>query len=449
MKITFIRPNMGRKKASDALQPLAVAVLDGLTPAGFQTAFYDDRIEAVPPVLDTDLVAISVETFTAKRAYALADRYRVQGIPVVMGGYHPTFMPEEAKAHADAIMIGEAEDTWPDLLRDFQRHELKPFYTSSHTHGLESVNFNKRLFQNKRYAPVYPIQYSRGCRFACDFCSISAFYGSTLRQRPIADVVAEIEALGKRNIFIVDDNFYIDKEKTKAFLKALIPLGIRWSTQVSIDIAEDHELLDLMEKSGCMGVLIGFESLDARNLKQMGKAANLMNRSYSEAIKRIKARGIMLYGTFVFGYDYDTPDAFKISTEFSIENKLMLANFNPLMPMPGTKLYKRLVAENRMIHDKWWLDPHFKYGDAMFRPAGMTAEELTRGCKEARYAFNTFGSIGKRALDFEANCKSPSQLGLYLLANVISRNEIYKKQGASLGTESTDDMTPVSRKDFP
>lgn len=439
MKLAFVRPNMGSIKAADALQPLGIAALDGLTPDGIETVFYDDRIETVPLDIDVDAVVLSVETFTALRAYQLSDAFKKRGITVIMGGYHPTFLPEEALQHANAVVIGEAEGIWGTVIGDLAKGKLERIYRNDNTGSLDNLQFERRLFKDKRYAPIYPVQYSRGCRFSCDFCSISAFYGSGLRQRPVQDVAKEIAELGRKHLFLVDDNFYVDKEKTKALLKAITPLNVRWFTQVSVDIANDPELLQLMRKSGCMAVLIGFESLDNRNLVQMGKGINLKNSRYSEAIRRIRAQGIMVYGTFVFGYDYDTRDSFEPCLEFALENKLMLANFNPLMPMPGTRLYDRLQAEGRLIHDRWWLSPDFRYGDAMFHPRGMSAEALTEGCRDARYAFNTYSSIASRAMDFKANAGNPVNLGMYMLSNLISRKEIYNKQGAALGnTEGKD-----------
>lgn len=433
MKIAFIRPNMGSIKAADSLQPLGIAALDGLTPEGTGTVFYDDRIEAVPMDIEADAVVLSVETFTARRAYQLSERFRKRGISVIMGGYHPTFLPEEALQYADAVVMGEAEGIWGQVMEDLEKGSLERIYRNAGTCSLNDLRFERRLFKDKRYAPIYPVQFSRGCRFSCDFCSISAFYGRELRQRPVQDVAKEIARLGQKHLFLVDDNFYVDKEKTKALLKALIPLKVRWSTQASVDIANDPELLQLMRRSGCMAVLMGFESLDHRNLAQMGKGINLKNSRYSEAIRRIRAQGIMVYGTFVFGYDFDTRDSFEPCLEFALENKLMLANFNPLMPMPGTRLYDRLQAEGRLIHDRWWLSPDFRYGDAMFHPNGMKAEELTEGCRNARYAFNTYSSIATRALDFRANAGNPVNLAMYALSNLISRKEIYNKQGAALG----------------
>jgi radical SAM superfamily enzyme YgiQ (UPF0313 family) len=292
---------------------------------------------------------------------------------------------------------------------------------------------DRALFRGKRYAPVSLSQYGRGCRFSCDFCSIHAFYGTSLRQRPIRDLVAEIEAMDRRHIFLVDDNIFVDPEKAEELLLALIPLGIRWSCQVSIDIAFNDRLMSLMERSGCTTAVIGFESLNKENLRQMRKAWNLRHGGYADAVKRFRDRGIMIYGTFVFGYDHDTPEAFDASLEFALRSRFYLANFNPLTPTPGAALHARLRREGRLRYEAWWLEPRYRYGMATFHPKGMTAEQLEEGCFRARSVFNRYTSIATRLADTRANARSLYRVGLYLASNLISRREVHRKQGLRLG----------------
>ena len=431
MKITFIRPHLNDRRATDAMEPLVFALLAAQTPPGVEMAFFDDRIEAIPYDAPTDLVALTVETYTAKRAYQIATLYRAQGVPVVMGGYHPTLLPEEAGQFADAIVIGDAEGIWPQLVRDAQAGCLQPVYWQQALPPLAGLTLDRAIFQRKKYAPISLVQSGRGCRFACDFCSINAFYGPQIRQRPVNEVVAEIESLPHKLILLVDDNIFTNIAQAKALFQALIPLNIRWACQISIDITHNTELLDLMAKSGCMLVLIGFESLDERNLAQMKKKWNVNHNDYATAIQKLHDRGIMICGTFVFGYDYDTVDSFDVTFEFALRSKFCLAHFNPLTPTPGTKLYNRLQTENRLIYRHWWLDPDFRYGQALFHPRGMTADQLTEGCFRARRAFNRYGVILQRAI---GNWQSVYHLGIYLAANWISRQEIYRKQGAYLGS---------------
>ncbi|MDX2250290.1 MAG: radical SAM protein [Bacteroidia bacterium] len=420
-------------RSSDAMQPLAFSILYGLTPSDVEIHFMDERLESINYDIPTDLVAISVETYTAARSYEISEKFRAMGVPVVMGGYHPTFLPEEALKHSDAIVIGDAESVWPQVVTDASKNKLKKIYTNNSEGSLEGIHYNRDIFKGLKYAKVVPVQYSRGCRFACDFCSIHAFYGNNLRQRPVKEVLAEIEALDEKLIFFVDDNLLINKEKAKELFKGLIPLNIRWSCQISIDVTQDDELLDLMRKSGCIVALTGFESLDPRNLVQMKKKWNIRNGNYENAIQRFYDRGIMIYGTFVFGYDFDTIDAFDATLEFALRQKFFIANFNPLTPTPGSKLYERLQKEGRLIYDKWWLDPNFSYGKTIFQPKGMTPEELEEGCFRTRKAFYNYHSIFSRALNFQSNAKDLFNLGVYLNANLVSRREIMRKQGANLG----------------
>jgi radical SAM superfamily enzyme YgiQ (UPF0313 family) len=441
-KITFIRPNLSDMRSSDAMEPMVFAILASRTAPDIEVVLYDDRLSPIPYDDPTDLVALTVETFTARRAYQIATKFRERGVPVVMGGYHPTFVPEEALQFADAVVIGDAEGLWEQVVSDARNGGMRPLYRDSGQPSLDGPPPDRTIFHGKPYAPVSLVQFGRGCRFACDFCSIHAFYGTNLRQRPVRDVVAEIETLDRRHIFFVDDNIFVDVPRAEALFRALIPLRVRWSCQVSIDVARNDALLDLMERSGCTTAVVGFESLDARNLAQMKKQWNLKHADYATSIRKLQDHGVMIYGTFVFGYDYDTVDAFEASVEFALRSKFFLANFNPLTPTPGARLYDRLRSERRLIHDRWWLDPTYRYGHATFQPRGMTPDELTEGCFWARRQFNRYSSIGRRALDTKTNCRSPYRLGLYLAANLISRREILRKQDRRLGENAA--LEPLS-----
>lgn len=435
MKITLIRPAMNTGRASDAMQPLAFAVLAGLTRPDIELTLFDERIEAIDMKADADLVAMTVETCTARRSYEIADRYRKRGIPVVMGGYHPTFLPEEAMEFADSVVMGDAEGLWEQVVDDVRRNQLQAVYKHSDTPHTTKFNFDRSIFNGKKYMRLLPVQYGRGCRYACDFCSIHAFYGTNLRQRPLNELLAEIESLDSKYIMFIDDNLFVDVATTERFILAIKDLNIRWSCQISIDIAQKPELLDLMAESGCMLTLIGLESLNRANLRQMNKHWVLKQQSYATSLKLIRERGIMICGTFVLGYDADTHDTFKTTLDFAMENKFCLANFNPLMPIPGTRLYERLQDEKRLIYDQWWLDPRHTYGEATFIPRGMSPDQLTEGCYWARTQFNTCGAIFKRSLEPQANARSLSNLGVFLAANLVSRREIHKKQGRYLGTQ--------------
>jgi len=433
MKVTFIRPNLYDDRSSDAMEPLCFAILKSLTPNSIETTFYDERLEPIPLDEKTDLVAMTVETYTARRAYQIAAEYRRRGVPVVFGGYHPTFLPDEALLHADTVVRGDAEGVWRQILEDAQNGSMQKLYQSPEFPELANVFPDRSIFKGKKYAPMALVQYGRGCKFNCSFCSIRAFYGNNLRQRPVADVIEDIRRSGRNHIFLVDDNIFVDVDKARELFKALIPLKIKWSCQVSIDIARDQGLVRLMAESGCISALVGFESLDPASLKEIKKGWNVKWQSYDDAIAVFQSEGIMIYGTFVFGCENDTLENFDIAVDFAIRHKFILANFNPLTPMPGAPLFDRMEREGRLLHDRWWLDPEFKYGDATMQPKNMTAEELTEGCFSARQKFNTMKSIFYRINDRRTNLRSPLRAGVFLLSNYVSRREIYRKQRRALG----------------
>jgi radical SAM superfamily enzyme YgiQ (UPF0313 family) len=433
--ITFLRPALGEGFSADAMTPLVFAILKARTPREIATTMIDERVEPFTRV-STDLVAMTVETFTARRAYAIAAEYRRAGVPVVMGGHHPSVVPEEALEHADAVVVGDAEGIWEKVVADAAAGRLQRLYRSTAGDGGPPV-YDRSIFAGRRYAPISLLQAGRGCRFACDFCSIHAFYGTYRAQRDPAEIVAELRTLPPRRlVFFVDDNLYWRRDAFEALMQALIPLRMRWCCQITIDIARDDALLDLMARAGCELALIGFESLDRDSLKQMRKNWNGVAGAYDDVIRRFHARGMMIYGTFVFGYDADTAESFERAANFAREQSLCIANFNPLTPMPGTGLYDRLRKEGRLLRDRWWLDPTFRYGDAIFLPRGLSPRELSEGPMRARRAFYSYRSIASRALRGAPMWRSPYKIGTMLFANWISRREIMRKQGRPLAARS-------------
>ncbi len=433
MKVTFVRPNLYDARSRDAMEPLVFAVLQSLTPPEVETVLHDERLEAIPYDEPTDLAALTVETYTARRAYQIAAEYRRRGVRVVMGGFQPTFLPDEALRFADAVVQGDAEGVWPQVLADAAAGRLHRLYRSDGFMPLGGRLPDRSIFAGKRYAPVSIVQYGRGCRYACDFCSIRAFYDSSQRQRPIDEIVTELGGLGRRYVFFADDNLFVDVPRTKALLAALVPLGLRWSCQISIDLTGDAELMRLLERSGCTTALVGFESLKAGNLRQMKKAWSLRPGGHARAVRVLQDAGVMVYGTFVFGYDEDEPDDFERAVEFAVSQRLFLANFNPLTPTPGAALFERLRREGRLLHEAWWLDPDWHYGEATFRPRGMSPVQLTDGCWRARRQFNTWSSFAQRLWSPRTTLRSAHRVGLFAVANWVSRREIHAKQGRGLG----------------
>jgi radical SAM superfamily enzyme YgiQ (UPF0313 family) len=433
VKLSLVRPNLGDYRSTDAMPPLAMGILAARS-SGWNVRFHDERVEALPVDDRPDLAALSVETFTARRGYAIADDYRRRGIPVVMGGYHPSLVPDEALEHADAIIVGDAEGVWERVLADFRAGGLARRYTGGNEQPLDDYRLDRSIYRGKRYAPLHLVQFGRGCRFACEFCSIHSFYGHSLRTRPLDGLMREIDALPADGmLFFVDDNLFGRRRDLLALLDALVPARRRWACQISIDVARDGRLLDRLVAAGCRFVLIGFESLNRDSLIQMGKRWNHVSGPYPEVVRAVHARGIGIYGTFVFGYDADRRDTISRTLEFALESRLEIANFNALTPTPGSPLYARLLEQGRMLRPRWWLDPDYRYGDAIFEPRGMSAEALAEGVFQARERFYSWSSIGRRVLRFGPPL-SPRRMGITMAANVISRREIYRKQHRVLGS---------------
>ena len=432
MKVALIRPNLGDWRSSDAMQPLAFAVLAGVTPPEIELEFWDERLEAIPQTLDCDLVALTIETYTARRAYQIASRFRAQGLKVVAGGYHPTFLPDEAGQFVDSVVKGDAETLWPTVLEDARQNKLQPRYQAPANLSMAGLRYDRSIFQGKRYGLVRPLQFSRGCRFACDFCSIHAFYGRSLTCRPVHEVVEEVERLDSRWVFVVDDNLFVNKAETLALLNALKGTPMRWGCQISLDVAADPDLLRALAEAGCVAVLIGFESLDPNNLRLMKKKWN-SKHPYSEAITRFHDHGLMVYGSFIFGYDHDGPDVFARTLEFALESKLFLVNFSALTPTPATALYARMEKEKRLLFSRWWLDPGYGYGDAVYQPTQITPTRLTEGCLWARDQFFVYHNIAQRTLFPAPGCRSLKHRFVTLAGNLISRHALSQKLRRPLG----------------
>ncbi|MCL1803740.1 MAG: B12-binding domain-containing radical SAM protein [Eubacteriaceae bacterium] len=430
MKICVVKPSLFGRKAKDALPPLLFAILLPLTPPDVELVFYDENIEQVPKSPSCSAVAISIDTFTAQRGYFLADRYRKQGIPVILGGIHVSFCPEEASLHADAIVIGEAEDTWGLVVRDLRQGALMKRYFSENNIELSEVSYDYSVYSGKKYNPVMIAQFTRGCKYACDFCSVHALHGSLVRTRPVSAVAETVGKLPKGIVFFADDNLFSNQAEAERLLTALRALKRRWVCQISIDAAKDPGFLMKLRQSGCIMVIIGFESLEPENLRQMRKAANLSS-VYETAIANIHKAGLMIYGTFVIGYDADTAETAGKLVSFAEEHRFAIANFNPLIPTPGTPLYDRLASEGRLLYEAWWNDPLYCYGDTAYKPAAMTPEELAESCRKARVGFYSARSIIKRFRG--ANIRNIAHAVAYMLANIISGISISQKQGRKLG----------------
>jgi radical SAM superfamily enzyme YgiQ (UPF0313 family) len=320
-------------------------------------------------------------------AYGIADGFRKKGVKVVMGGVHVSALPEEALRHADSVVVGEAELVWGELLEDFKRGMLKTIYRAKRLADLHGMpNPRRDLLNRHMYVSCFnTIQASRGCPFDCEFCAVTAFFGKSFRTRPVEEVITEIKGFDTRDFFFLDDNIAGKPPYAKELFKALIPLN-------SINIAKNEELLSLYAKSGGKYAFIGFESLSEKNLAEMNKSWN-SPEGYRESIKRIHKAGINILGSFVFGLDDDGPSVFKNTLDFIMETSIDAAQFHILTPLPGTRLYKNFESEGR-ITDRDWAKYHT--GEVVFKPRGMTAEELQRGYWWIYHENYTIGNIMKR-----------------------------------------------------
>ncbi len=445
MKITLVKPNMGRRGEaryvdSGRMEPLQLGVLAGLTPPEYQVEIVDDRIDLIDFDARTDLVAITVETFTAKRAYEIAAGYRERGVPVVMGGMHATLIPDEVAGYADAVVVGDAEYVWVELLADAAAGRLKPRYQAHFPTRPQPASRTRRdLFAGKGYLPITLLQYSRGCPYLCSYCATSVFFDRSHRHREVGEVVEEIKAQRRNYLFFVDDNITADHEAAKELFAALIPLKVRWVSQASLDMLRDKELMELMVRSGCQGNVIGFESITPASLVGMRKAVNraAARDQYAEAIEQLRTLGLQTWAAFTLGHDTDTPDTIRATADFAIANKFTFAAYNILMPYPGTPLYAELDAQGRLLYDgKWWLHPDYRFNHASFVPATMTPDELTRLSFAARARTNSVRSILYRLAEPRTNLRNPVRFGNFVVYNPLFRVEVFKKQAMALGYQA-------------
>jgi radical SAM superfamily enzyme YgiQ (UPF0313 family) len=396
VKIELILPAV---EENARVPSLALPILASLSPADVEISFTDDLLTPIDlgkDLKDVDLVGITVLSKTALRAYHIADAYRKKRIPVVLGGIHPTALPEEAKEHADSVVAGEAEEIWPHLIEDARTGNLKPFYRQQGYTDLSKMPVPRRdILPRKGYFPVDVVQVSRGCPFRCEFCSVQNFFGETYRFRPVSDVVDEVRRLPHRLMMFNDDNIIGNPSYSKELLKALIPLKKRWFSQASLTGLKNVENVELLAKSGCAALLIGFESLSKPNLIRSQKYQN-DPAEYREIIHSLHRFGIAICGSFIFGFDEDDPSVFEETVSFAIQTKLFTAIFMILTPYPGTTFYYRVKNEGRLVQDRWWLLEKPEDSSPYFLPMKMGTETLREGWKKAWKEFNSFPSIWKR-----------------------------------------------------
>ncbi|TLD41717.1 MAG: BchE/P-methylase family protein [Candidatus Jettenia ecosi] len=386
----FRLPNLGLLKVAT------------LTPPDWQVSIIDEKVEPLDLKQDADLIGITAMTPAVKRGYEIADSFRARGIKVVMGGMHVTKLPDEALQHCDSVVMGEAEQLWDKVIRDFEKGKLKSIY--QHDNGYPSlVNYpapNWGLYERKRYLPVHFIETTRGCPHNCEFCSVTDSFGGKFRNRPVDEVEREIQHLKpfesrfalKNVVFFVDDNIISNRKHAKELLERIIPYHLKWTGQASTHIAKNDEILALCKKSGCMGLLIGFETLSSNNLVKMGKTFNTPE-NYLDVIKKLHDYGIGVNGAFVLGFDHDDESVFDRTIEFVIKAKLDVCYFTILTPYPGTRLYSQLSREGRIIDHDW---SNYNTNNVVFMPKLMKPEKLLDGFHYVLKESFSYSAIFKR-----------------------------------------------------
>lgn len=384
MKIQLLSPageihrnKTGIFKRSLRYAPLTLTTLAALVPQELdaEVTIQDEGVESLNLDFEADLVGITAITGTALRAYNIADELRAQGHRVVLGGVHPTLLPNEAARHADAIVTGYAEQAWPALLHDFVRGQLKPLYNAPTSRQLSVPIARRELLKKSRYATVNSIEATRGCPHQCEFCVVPTAWRGIYAHRPIDDVIAELRTFEGKHAIFIDLSPVEDTEYAKALYRAMIPLQIRWLGLATTRLADDTELLQLAAKSGCKGVLIGFESVSQNALDSTYKHFHAADR-YAENIRRLHDHGIGIQACFVYGFDDDDESVFERTVEFVDRTKLDLPRYAVATPFPGTALYRRLEAQGRLLHRNWSL---YDVEHVVFKPIHMTPERLQEG----------------------------------------------------------------------
>lgn len=430
MKLKLIAPayvdenKRGMQGRVFQLPPLSLAAVAASTPDHVDIEIIDEAIEPINYNCDADLVGITALTRFAPHAYEIADRFRKNGVKVVMGGMHPSALPMEALKHCDSVVIGEAENVWSSLINDFEKNQLKKMYKYKGFVDLKTLRPPRRdLFKKERYMFTHLIQTTRGCPFNCGFCSVTKFFGRTFRTRPVECVINEIRHMKTKFVGFSDDNIFGNRIYAKKLFSALRYEGIVWMSQASLNITDDPELLRLAGRSGCKGLFVGLESVDCESLIQMNKKF-LKPETFKDAVAKLHDRGIGIMGAFVLGNDNEDPSIFQKTLEFAKKIKIDLAQFAILTPYPGTAIYNKLIKENRIFNFDWG---KYDAGNAVFKPLKMTADRLKQEVDKLWRDFYRFDQVLFRLI--KLGKRLPLQMLPILVLNFSFRKEIAATQG--------------------
>ena len=380
--------------ARAAFPGLNLAIIAAITPPDIEVRIIDESVEPIDFDCDADLIGITGMTNMAPVAYRIADEFRRRGKKVVLGGVHVTVCADEAQSHADAVVVGEAEPVWLELLRDFQRGELKPRYRAP-LFDMKGYGVPRRdLLKQEMYLFPSTVETGRGCPFDCDFCSVSRTAGRSYRFRPTEEVLEDVASLKNRWVFFVDDIINGHRAHALQLFRALKGKGLKWAGQATVMIARDEELLDAAVEAGCRGLFIGFETFSSPNFKKLGKPDNWRERFF-EACDALHKKKVAIWGGFVFGLDTDTVDSLRETVKFVAEAHLDFAQFSRLTPLPGTAQWKQFNAEGRLTETDW---SKYNFQSVCYVPKQMNADELNRAVTEAWREFYSFRMVPRRLM---------------------------------------------------
>ena len=320
---------------------LTMPLLAALTPSGIEVHHTDEIISEVDFSRPADLVAITCTTPAAPHTYEIARRYRERGVPVVLGGPHPTLLPAEAQTHADAVVVGEAEESWPRLIEDFRQARLQPLYRAERAPSLHHLPHTRRDLLEGRWYSKGVLIASRGCPYTCEYCTLPHLYDRTLRFRPVEEVAAEVSTIKGKPIVFWDDNIAANPAYAKALFRAITPYKRWWTAQATVGVAENEELLRLAADSGCKAFFLGLESFSQSSLDGTDKRFNRVTK-YQEVVAKLHSYGIAVQAGIMVGFDQDDPDVFERTVEAATRIGIDNATISLAIPFPGTRLFSRL-----------------------------------------------------------------------------------------------------------